>query len=32
MIVYFTGTGNSNIIAEKIAKITDDELIDSKNT
>ena len=29
MIVYFTGTGNSKYIAEKIAKITEDEIIDS---
>lgn len=29
MIVYFTGTGNSKYIAEKIEKITEDGIIDS---
>ena len=29
MIIFFTGTGNSRIIAEKIAGVTGDEIINS---
>ena len=30
MILYFTGTGNSRYIAEKIAKETEDKIIEEK--